>query len=428
MPRDTVAEAYEAELGAIAPAACGSGAVPRHILLVWGPFGPFTRRLADRLKVGRARCSRVLFSGGDLFDWGARDGLVYRGRPEGFADWVAAAIQAEGVTDVVTYGDSHPYCVAAAEAARRLRRRVHVLEQGYFRPFWITLERNGVNGGSSLPRNPDVYRAEAHDLPDPSDEWLPPLTPPAVWKLALNHAAILLASPLFPHFRAPYQYSILHQAFGHVRRYLDQRLRRRRHARAFRDALDWKGPIFVAILQRPGDSQLRLHSPFPATARFIEQVIASFAAHAPGDARLVLKAHPLDHGVEPHAATVRKAAAAAGVAGRVVFLDFGDLQAIFPRVAGAITVNSTAGLAAIEAGLPTIVLGNAIYDMPGLTHQGGLDRFWTAPEPPERDLYQAFRKVVVARTQVSGAYSIAEGIARAAPEVARRLLAAPDHA
>ena len=50
-----------------------------------------------------------------------------------------------------------------------------------------------------------------------------------------------------------------------------------------------------------------------------------------------------------------------------------------PSACGAVTVNSTAGLGAIEMGLPTIVLGEAIYDMPGLTHQSALDAFWTAP-------------------------------------------------
>ena len=80
-------------------------------------------------------------------------------------------------------------------------------------------------------------------------------------------------------------------------------------------------------------------------------------------------------------------------------------------------------MAALEFGRPTLVLGKAIYDVPGLTAQGGLDAFWSDPEAPEPGLFLAFRKVVMARTQINGAYSSRYGVGLAAPEAARRLLA-----
>jgi capsular polysaccharide export protein len=93
-----------------------------------------------------------------------------------------------------------------------------------------------------------------------------------------------------------------------------------------------------------------------------------------------------------------------------------------------VCVNSTAGLAAIEFGRPTVVLGRAIYDMPGMTHQGGLDSFWTAPEVPRAELYQAFRRVVLGTTQVNGAFATTRGRGLAVPAVTERLLAAQGHA
>ena len=86
------------------------------------------------------------------------------------------------------------------------------------------------------------------------------------------------------------------------------------------------------------------------------------------------------------------------------------------------SINSTAGLAAIDIEIPTITLGTAIYAMPGLTHQGGLASFWTAPQKPDRQLYEAFRKVVMDRTQIAGAYATREGIEMIVPEAIRRLL------
>ena len=91
---------------------------------------------------------------------------------------------------------------------------------------------------------------------------------------------------------------------------------------------------------------------------------------------------------------------------------------------GVISVNSTGGLSAIEFGRPTITLGSAIYSLPGLTHQGGLDRFWHAPEAPDADLLVAFRAVVMAQAQINGDFSTQAGMARVAPEAARRMIAA----
>jgi capsular polysaccharide export protein len=90
---------------------------------------------------------------------------------------------------------------------------------------------------------------------------------------------------------------------------------------------------------------------------------------------------------------------------------------------GVVTVNSTGGVAALELGKPTVALGCAIYGLPGLAHQGGLDRFWSAPEPPDAALFDGFKRTVIALTQVNGAFASRRGAALAAEGVAQRLLA-----
>jgi capsular polysaccharide export protein len=47
-------------------------------------------------------------------------------------------------------------------------------------------------------------------------------------------------------------------------------------------------------------------------------------------------------------------------------------------------------------------LGDAIYDLPGLTHQKHLDTFWSNPTAPDPGLYPAFRRVLVDRCLVRG--------------------------
>jgi capsular polysaccharide export protein len=67
-----------------------------------------------------------------------------------------------------------------------------------------------------------------------------------------------------------------------------------------------------------------------------------------------------------------------------------------------VCVNSTSATLALAAGSPVCALGEAIYNLPGLTFRGHLDEFWTDPEPPEPGLYGAFRRILVDRCLVRG--------------------------
>ena len=57
------------------------------------------------------------------------------------------------ITDILLFGDCRPYHVVRAPELRPLRGvRTYVLEEGYLRPHWMTLELDGVNGHSRLAR------------------------------------------------------------------------------------------------------------------------------------------------------------------------------------------------------------------------------------------------------------------------------------
>jgi capsular polysaccharide export protein len=394
----------------------------RHFLFVFAPFGPFSRELARGLRGQGARCSRVILNAGDLLDWGLRDGFAFFGGAETWTEWLRALLKREGVSDLITYGDSSAYTIAAITLGRELGINVHVLEQGYFRPDWVTLEREGVNANSRLPRNPDWYWARESETEEARDEAVGRAMPEAVLWIVRYHVAVYLGSVAFFRFRAGYRQSAIRQAIGHAVRHVFRDFLVRGHKMRRLRTMGSPGPVFLVLLQRPGDSQLWRHSQFEKTAAFLEHVVTSFAAHAPKDARLMVRPHPLDPGLESHERTLRRLAEPAGVVGRVAFVDDGKLHEILPAMAGAVCVNSTAGLAAIEFGVPAVVLGKSIYDIPGLTHQGGLDTFWQTPESPDADLYLAFRRVVLATTQVNGAFATRRGRALAAPEICRRLM------
>jgi capsular polysaccharide export protein len=73
----------------------------------------------------------------------------------------------------------------------------------------------------------------------------------------------------------------------------------------------------------------------------------------------------------------------------------------------------------LQHGCPTKVLGEAIYDIPGLASQCSLDEFWRNPTPPDLQLYRAYRRVLLYATQVTGDFFTRTGIATAIEGCAR---------
>ena len=87
-----------------------------------------------------------------------------------------------------------------------------------------------------------------------------------------------------------------------------------------------------------------------------------------------------------------------------------------------VTINSSAGLEAVLSGVPVKTLGPAIYDVPGLTHQGDIDGFWSAPFQPESGLAKAFVRALTGSVQVRGTIYSRQGLDAAVINMARRIL------
>jgi capsular polysaccharide export protein len=107
----------------------------------------------------------------------------------------------------------------------------------------------------------------------------------------------------------------------------------------------------------------------------------------------------------------------------VDYVDTGDAGALVPRARGIVTVNSTVGMSALMQNRPAIVLGTAVYNLPGLTYQGPLDDFWRETPTPDAELFGLFRNTVIHTTQIHGGFYTRESTALAAANCRRLLLA-----
>jgi capsular polysaccharide export protein len=138
---------------------------------------------------------------------------------------------------------------------------------------------------------------------------------------------------------------------------------------------------------------------------------------------LLIKEHPLDSRYGNWHRKIMRKARQLGVEDRVFHIDGGDLQLLAEASLGMVCVNSTSGTLALAAGKPVVVLGEAVYDVPSVTHQSGLDKFWSRPEAPDTHLYDAFKRMLHAHCLVRGGLASKSGVETLVENSAERLLA-----
>lgn len=397
----------------------------REFLFLQGLAGPFFSRLGQTLAERGHGVHRVNFNGGDKIYWHGQNAVDYRWGLRHWPAFLNALLQKRGITDLVLFGDCRPLHEAAIEIAKRKGLQVHVFEEGYIRPDFVTLEAGGVNGHSRLSRDPQYYLDAARTLPPaPAFGALPSSFTRRAWEDVTYNIASLALVPLFPGYRTHRPWHILHEYFGWLARLMRKKAETRRSAATLARLESSGKPYFVFPLQLTDDYQIRVHSEFDGIEPAIELVLQSFAWHAPAGVVLLVKGHPLDNGLVDWEKRTLAIAARLGIGDRVLFLETADIDIIVRSAQGLVTVNSTTGTLSLRHGVPTIVLGDAVYDIPRITDQNGLDCFWTAPTPPEAPVFDAFRSVLVDRCLVHGGYFSELGLAMLVAGSTARLEAA----
>lgn len=380
----------------------------RNFLFLQGPHGPFYRQLGKLLAASGADIWRVGFNAGDQAFWPDRKTyLPYRGAQPGWPAFFRQTLDEKSITDIVVYGDTRPIHAEAIRIARDRGLRVHVFEEGYLRPYWITYERHGSNGNSPLMDMPlEHIRHRMHGLDSP------PAPPPAKWGDmrqhifygALYHWFVLFLNARYPNYKPHRALSLLREFRLHLRRLLlIPALAIQRSVNSGRVARGGY-PYHVVLMQLEHDSAFQDHSPYATSVDFLTEVLSSFAAAAPAHHHLIIKAHPLDDGRAPIRPTLRRLMRQLNIRGRVHYIPGGKLAPLLNESRSAITVNSTAGQQALWRGLPLKALGRTIYDKPGLVSDQSLTDFFSDPQPPDQSAYHDFRRFLLATSQVQGGF------------------------
>lgn len=316
------------------------------------------------------------------------------------------------ITDLVVYGDTRPIHASAIALARGRGITVHVFEEGYLRPYWISYERDGANGHSRLMTRTvaEMRLALAKvdpDLPDTPATW-GDMRQHVFWG-ALYHGAVALGRRSYPQFRPHRSLTVGQEFLLYLRRFVMMPLHRIERQLATSRIRKGGFAYHLAILQLEHDASFRDHSPFASMTEFLSLAIKGFAAGARRHHHLVFKAHPLEDGRIPLWREIRRLTAQHGLQGRVHFVRGGKLGALLDHARSAVTVNSTAGQQALWRGLPLRSFGAAVYAKAEFVSAQPLEAFFTAPDRADTRAHRDYRQYLLETSQVVGGFYSARG-------------------
>jgi capsular polysaccharide export protein len=380
----------------------------RRFLFLQGPHGPFFNRLGRMLRLAGAQVWRVGFNRGDAVFWRDKDSYIPFTAPQ--SDWPATftdIVTRHQITDLVLYGDVRPIHAAAIAQAHDLGLTVHVFEEGYLRPYWITYERGGSNGNSVL-MDMSVKQMRAAlaksdlELPDPPAHWGDMRH--HVFYGALYHFFVMAMNRDYKHFRPHRDLGVAQEFKLYLRRLWAMPLTALERRVASWRIRNGGFPYHLVLLQLEHDSSFQAHSPFSTQTEFLELVFDGFARGAPRHHHLVIKAHPLEDGRAPLRQTIKRLTAQHGLGGRVHFVRGGKLAQLLNHARSAVTVNSTAAQQVLWRGMPLKIFGRAVYDKPEFVSTQALDQFFARPARPDARAYRDYRHYLLETSQVPGGY------------------------
>ncbi len=402
----------------------------RHFLFLQGPHGPFFWRLGKMLRAAGATVWRVGFNCGDQVFWPERASfLPFTDPQESWPDRFGEIIDAKAITDIVLYGDTRPIHAQAVAIARARGITVHVFEEGYLRPYWVTYERGGSNGNSrlmemSIPQMQAVLHDREQDLPEAPAHWGDMRQ--HVFYGALYHWFVMFRNGRYANFRPHRALSVTKEFRLYLRRLLLMPAQAAERILATRRIRRGGFPYHLALLQLEHDSSFQEHSPFDSMTDFLELVIEGFVAGAPPHHHLVFKAHPLEDGRVPLRKEIKRLSKKHHIENRVHYVRGGKLAQLLNHARSVVTVNSTAAQQALWRGLPTKAFGRAVYAKPELVSTQPLADFFTLPSRPDGRAYRDYRHYLLETSQIPGGFYAARGRRQLLRQVVDMMLAEHD--
>ncbi len=376
----------------------------KNVLFLQGPMGNFFKKLDVLFSKKGAVTYKIGFNAGDSFFSNHYNYAPYRGTTDKYSDFIKKFLLDKKIDKVFLFGDCRFYQRVSIKAAINLNIEVFVFEEGYIRPNYVTMEKYGVNDFSHISRDPEFYKKVIV-----GDELKPKDCQSNQFYIVFSAVTYYLISNIF-HFRYPnYKH---HRDFSAIKEaFFGARSVMRKMIYSFTESkylplisTELSKKYFFVPLQTYTDFQILEHSGYRSIEKFIIEVLESFAQSLSNE-RLIFKHHPVDRGRKNYKKFIMNQAELLNIEDKIIVLYDTHLPTLLRNAKGTVTINSTVGLSSLYHETPTITLGNAIYDIKGLTCKDArLSNFWHKQEKPDMTLLAQYRYFIIQNTQVNGSF------------------------
>lgn len=366
-----------------------------NILFLQGPLGPFFKRFSKYLNKNN-KIYKINFTVGDFIFYPSK--YNYKGSLNNLKSYLDNFYKLNKITCIILFGDTRPIHEIAINLAKKLNIKIYVFEEGYLRPNYITCEMTGVNANSLMSKNKNDYK-KLNTYKENSKLFKSSFKIMAFYALMYYTFSIIFQvfynnknyhRPLnimelfrwFRHFYRKAKYSILEKNVDNL-------------------AKKYSKKYFLAVLQVHNDSQIKKHFKDKGMKKFIVKTIKSFAKNRANNNVLIFKHHPLDIAYTDYSNIINELTKRLGINDKVFYIHRGNIPNLLKNAKGCICINSTVGMQALYHNCPTIVLGNAIYNIDGLVYKNDLDSFWQNAHNfvSDYDLYLKFQGYLLKNNQ-----------------------------
>jgi capsular polysaccharide export protein len=261
-------------------------------LLLQGPASPFFKKLGLELISMGHLAWKVNFCGGDkVMSWGKLPQFNFRGDYKDFNSWLTALFKEYQFTHIILFGDTRPLHIEAIRVAKSFHCQVYVYEEGYLRPDWVTMEKNGVNGYSELIiKNKEFNWLNCYQ---PLHESYSPQNSGINTNLRFLQDLIyrfftFLFLPFYPFYKTYRPRNAFIEYLGWAKRIPLKFLKINNEERTINNLIRHDKFYYFLPLQLNSDAQIRTHSTFSSIANMLATVLKSFAKYANDDSLLVI--------------------------------------------------------------------------------------------------------------------------------------------
>lgn len=379
----------------------------KNILLLQGPMGSYFNTLDKKFTNDGANTYRIGFNAGDKFFAQYNHYTAYKDKPENWERFVEEYYQSHKIDKLFVFGDCRFYQAIAIKVAKKFDIEIFVFEEGYLRPNFITLEKYGVNAHSTQPRDRSFYdnlildnqlKDEIKNLKNFNSTFSKMAREAIIYYWVSN-----LLKFRYPHYQHHRCFSLSKEfkagCLNIFRKYVHKITERNLNKEY---SSNFSKKYYFVPLQTHGDFQIQTHSKYNNIEDFIEEVMISFSKFAPKDTYLVFKHHPVDRGRKNYKKFINNLAEKLNIRNNIVITWDVHLPTFLKNAIGTIVINSTVGISSLYHNTPTICLGEAIYDIEGLTSKDiSIDDFWQNYTKIDRELFDKFKGHLIQTTQIN---------------------------